>query len=142
MRAETLKVLYFNVSLLWVLLIGLEVGGQVIYVLWKGYPLFERDRHLIVERAENPFEIHPFLAVRPKPSVSVEDNGMKVTTTEASTRWTGAVAQSAVSIEVALLGGSTTFGSGVSDNDTWAARLQATLGSGYRELRCPRLLER
>ena len=36
---QTLKLIYFNVAFLCVLLVGMELGGQVLFYLWKGYPV-------------------------------------------------------------------------------------------------------
>ena len=129
---RTLRLVYFNVSLFCVLLVGLEVTGQAAFFLWKGYPLAEQSRHLLSKADENPFEVHPFLAGRPKSNVKLLDDGKSLTTIENHTRWTGASTQNGDAIRVALLGGSTTFGNGVTDVETWPARLQAILGSDYQ----------
>lgn len=126
-----LKLIYFNVSLFCALLVGLELAGQAAYFLLKGYPLHDRDRHLIAKLDENPFEVHPFTAGRLKSNLSVQQSGKLLRTTESHTRWTGANTNNDASIRVALLGGSTTFGSGVTDAETWASQLQSILGPRY-----------
>jgi lysophospholipase L1-like esterase len=125
------RVVYLNVATVCVLLAALELSGQVVYFVAKGYPLFERDRHVLVEGSQNPFEVHPFLVARLKQNVKVSQDGKTVTTTSDHTRWTGAPVARANVINVALLGGSTTFGSGMTDVDTWPAQLQAILGPDY-----------
>ena len=127
-----LRLAYFNLALFCVLLVGLEVAGQVLYFSWKGYPLAERSRHLLSKAEENPFEVHPFLAGRLRKNLKLTEDGKSITTIEDHTRWTGASTTNANAIRVALLGGSTTFGSGVTDAETWPARLQAILGSDYQ----------
>lgn len=123
---KTLELIYFNVALFCVLIVGLEVGGQLVFYLWKGYPVFRAPA-----RAEQGvIEHHPYLVGRPKASVRVADKGKVVTTTALHTRWTGAP-DDPRAIRVAVLGGSTTFGAGVTDTDSWPARLQAMLGPRY-----------
>jgi lysophospholipase L1-like esterase len=129
---RALRLVYFNLSLFCFLVVGLEVTGQVVYFAWKGYPLAERSRHLLSKSEENPFEVHPFLAGRLKNNLRLKEDGKSITTIEDHTRWTGASTKNTDSIKIALLGGSTTFGSGVTDVETWPARLQAILGSDYQ----------
>lgn len=128
---RALKLAYFNLSLFCVLLVGLEVTGQALYFFWFGYPLAERSRHLLSQSDENPFEVHPFLAGRLRANITLKEEGKSITTTESHTRWTGADTTNTDSIKVALLGGSTTFGSTVTDVDTWPAQLQKILGPDY-----------
>ena len=128
---RALRLVYFNLAAFCVLLVGLEVTGQVVYFCWKGYPLAARSQHLLSKAQENPFEVHPFLAGRLRKNLNLSEDGKSITTTEDHTRWTGA-SRNPGATKVALLGGSTTFGSGVTDVDTWPARLQAILGSDYQ----------
>jgi len=123
---QKLELVYFNVALVCVLLVGLELGGQVVYYLLKGYPVFNTP--LRTEGAV--LEPHPYLVGRLRGGIRVEHDGKVVTTTPIHTRWTGAPADSNA-IRVAVVGGSTTFGAGVTDTATWPARLQALLGPGY-----------
>jgi lysophospholipase L1-like esterase len=60
----------------------------------------------------------------------VDEKGKVVTTTALHTRWTGAPSDP-TTIRVAVIGGSTTFGAGVTDTDSWPAKLQAMLGLHY-----------
>jgi lysophospholipase L1-like esterase len=126
-----LFLVYFNVSLLCVLLVGLELTGQVAYFLLKGYPVYQSDQHLLAQGAEQPFEIHPFLVGRLRGGRRTTQGGNTLTATPGHTRWTGAASADSAKVRIALVGGSTTFGAGVTDSATWPARLQARLGSGY-----------
>jgi lysophospholipase L1-like esterase len=126
---RTLFLVYFNISLLCVLLAGLELTGQVVFYLWKGYPVYESDQHLISHADVPPFELHPFLVGRLRGGARFNQNGKTLTSTQHHTRWTGAPDSAAV--RIAVVGGSTTFGAGVTDSATWPARLQALLGPGY-----------
>ena len=123
---QTLKLIYFNVALLCVLLVGLEIVGQIAFYLWKGHAVF---RAPVVEN-QGVLELDPYLVGRPRSSIRVEANGKVVTTTPMHTRWTGAPANPSA-VRVAVVGGSTTFGAGVTDVDSWPARLQAMLGANY-----------
>jgi lysophospholipase L1-like esterase len=128
-----LAVLYANLSLFCVLLVGLEVGGQILFYLLKGYPVYATVDH--PEGASvwhrQLLEQHPYLVGRLRSEVRAEQKGKVVTTTAIHTRWTGAPADQARTVRVVTMGGSTTFGAGVSDSETWPARLQALLGPGY-----------
>lgn len=126
---QKLLLVYFNISLLCVLLVGLELTGQVVFYLWKGYPVYESDRHLVSHADAQPFELHPFLIGRLRGAARFMERGNAVSSTSIHTRWTGAPDSAAV--RIAVVGGSTTFGAGVTDSATWPARLQALLGPGY-----------
>jgi len=120
---------YFNVALFCVLLVGLEIAGQIGFFLVRGYPIVESDRH--VGLYENIFEPHPFLVGRPRSNVSVTALGTTISITDLRTRHTGAPTDGGDRIRVAVLGGSTTFGTRVDDGDSWPALLQDSLGEEY-----------
>lgn len=129
---EAIKVVYFNVALFCVLLVGLEAGGQLLFYLAKGYPVWQADQHLISQSSEQLFELHPWLVARLRGGVKIQQGPKTVSSTPAHTRSTGADSAAPDAIRIAVVGGSTTFGSGLSDEDTWPTRLQALLGPGYR----------
>ena len=52
-------------------------------------------------------------------------DGKKIETTTINTRWTGAPKNSEDQIRIAVLGGSSTFCTGVTDADSWPAQLQS-----------------
>lgn len=130
---STLAVVYFNVSLFCVLLLGLEAAGQVLFYLIKGYPVYASAEHPDGDLSwhRQLLEQHPYLVGRLRNGVRAEREGKVATTTDMHTRWTGAPADANGAVRVATLGGSTTFGAGLSDTETWPARLQALLGPGY-----------
>ena len=128
---QKLYVVYFNIALICFLLVGMEVAGQVLFLAWKGYPLYESDRHLISHENPPVFELHPYLVGRLRGNARFEHDGRVITTTPEHTRWTGADLTDTAAVRIAVVGGSTTFGSGVSDSASWPARLQALLGPGY-----------
>lgn len=123
---KTLELVFFNVALVLVLMVGMELVGQVAFYLWKGYPVFRAAAHA----GQGVVELHPYLVGRPRGNIRVTEKGKTVTTTALHTRWTGAPNNPAA-VRVAVVGGSTTFGAGVTDTDTWPARLQAMLGPNY-----------
>ena len=129
MLRQKLLLIYFNISLICMLLVGLELAGQVTFYLWKGYPLYETDQHLIVAADGQLIELHPFLVGRLGADRRATQGGHSVTSTANHTRWTGAPDWAPV--RIAVVGGSTTFGAGVTDSESWPARLQALLGPGY-----------
>lgn len=110
------------------LLVCTELTGQVIYYVVNGYPLYESEKHRSESRL---FELHPYLVGRIKKNKKITKEGITITSTEKHTRWTGAPKNQDKLIRVAILGGSTTFGTGVTDKDSWPAILQKLLGNRY-----------
>ncbi len=119
------NIVYINIILVCVFLVVIELLGQIIYFSLKGHPLF------VGYRYEPVFELHPYLAGRLRKGIRVSQGDKTITTTDDYTRWTGAPSSSTNTIRVAILGGSTTFGTGATDTDTWPALLQDILGDGY-----------
>jgi lysophospholipase L1-like esterase len=128
---KALRFVYSSVALTCVLLVSLELAGQLAFRLVKGFPLYEIDQHLIASAAEQPIEEHPFLVGRLRAGVRVQDGHNVLSATANHTRWTGAHEGTPGAIRIAVVGGSTTFGARVSDEETWPARLQALLGPRY-----------
>jgi len=91
-------------------------------------PLAER---FTDDPSRQPFELHPYLAGRLKRNFRVTNNAETITIQRDHTRWTGAPTDAHNAAVVAALGGSTTFGTKVTDADSWPALLQANLGEGY-----------
>jgi len=80
-------------------------------------------------------EFHPFLALVPRPGADITyPSGVRQTVLPDGTRSLGSAAAAGVGAgrTVVLLGGSSTFGYGVADEHTWAARLQERLGGAAR----------
>lgn len=124
---KILKIIGVNFMVLSVLIIGVELLGQLVYLVKNGtlLPLDSVSVH------HKLFEIHPYLAGRPKSSVKVISNNKTITTTRNNTRWTGAEQDDQDLIRVAVLGGSTVFGAGVTDEESWPRLLQEKLGKNY-----------
>lgn len=125
-----LQVITINIAIFCTLLVLLEIGGQFVFYLKHGHFIFDESiaaskRHKLL------FEIHPYIAGRLKKNRVVHYKNKTISTTDEHTRWTGAPNNDADLIRVAVIGGSTTFGSGVTDVDSWPAILQKKLGDRY-----------
>lgn len=77
------------------------------------------------------FERHPYLVGRPQSDVAVRHDNKTIKTTNFHTRWTGGNDDDGSLIRVAILGGSTAFGTRVTDEDSWPALLQQKLGKRF-----------
>ncbi len=113
---------------LFLLLAVVEVGGQALFRLKEGRWLF-RGRPVSVKSFV--FRHHPYLVGVPAAGVRAPLWGKKLTITAEGGRWTGAPPATTDKIRVAVLGGSTTFGAYLPDEQTWPAQLQSLLGDGY-----------
>lgn len=123
---RVVKIVAMNLMVLCTLVVSMEAACQIVYFIRHGKSLFA------ATTARSPvFEVHPYLVGRPDSCVSVEQNGMIISTTQNHTRWTGASPGDHDLVRVAVLGGSTTFGTNVTDQDSWPALLQTILGEKY-----------
>lgn len=129
-----------NIGVFCILIVVIEISGQIIYYLRHGKFIYQTsiyDNDNISYYA-HIFERHPNLGVRLKKNIRVEHamgehakDYKTITTTNRYTRWTGSTENDNKKIRVAVLGGSTTFGTEVTDSDTWPALLQAKLGDQF-----------
>lgn len=139
---QALLFVYINVATVCFLLVGCELAGQLAYYWVKGRPVWESHR----PRGSDPvglqiandhpthralFRLHPYLVGQLRAGARVTHRGSEITILPDHTRWTGAPESAEGRVRVQVLGGSTTFGTGVTDRDTWPAQLQARLGDGY-----------
>jgi hypothetical protein len=123
---KNLKIVFINFMVFSSFIVGLEILAQLAYLIKNGELVF-----MATPYHSEIFEMHPYLAARPKASIKVTQNEKTITTTHNHTRWTGAQADDQNLIRIAILGGSTAFGTGVTDEDSWPAILQAKLGEDY-----------
>lgn len=138
---KPLVYIIINFAVLSTLIVGMEVTGQILYYLTHGRFVYQIPAPVYNYRANDPnyyhyqslFEMHPLLVVRPKKNLQIKDymSDKTITTTDRNTRWTGSPKDDGNLIKVAALGGSTTFGTGVTDSDTWPALLQTKLGDRF-----------
>jgi lysophospholipase L1-like esterase len=111
----------------------IEAGGQLAYRFTHGAWLHERAGEYLqaAQDADAVFERHPYLVARPRANLRLGRDGLVISTTPRHTRVTAAAPPRAGAITVAAIGGSTTFGTRVTDADTWPWQLQAALGDRY-----------
>lgn len=88
-------------------------------------------RRFDADPSQQMFERHPYLVGRLKGDVRLTESGKTATIGSDHTRWTGSASAEPNAIRVAVLGGSTTFGTKVTDADSWPALLQGNLGPHY-----------
>lgn len=134
-------IIIVNIALFCTLIVVMEISGQIFYYLTHGRFIYQIPAPTYHFKANDPdeyhyqsmFELHPLLVVRPRKNVQIKNymNDNVITTTSRYTRWTGAPEDDSKLIKVAVLGGSTTFGTGVTDSDSWPALLQAKLGDQF-----------
>ncbi len=124
-----------NIAVFCTLIVVMEISGQIVYYLRHGIFIFQStERNAARDYHRQVFEMHPYLAARLRKNVKVKNYlkpELTITTTSKSTRWTGAPDDDSKLIRIAALGGSTTFGTGVTDSETWPALLQAKLGNKF-----------
>lgn len=125
-----LALIIINLILVLILIVMIEALGQIAYRIRYGmflYQMAESDQYM------EAFELHPYLVGRLKEDAVATDvaTGKHITSTKYHTRLTGAPENDSELIRVAVLGGSSTFGIGVTDLDSWPAILQRKLGKGF-----------
>jgi lysophospholipase L1-like esterase len=115
------------------LIATIEVGGQLAYRWNHGAFLHQRALEYLqaAQASAAVFEPHPYLVARPRAGIRIEQDGATISTTPLHTRVTAAAPPRAGAIAVAVVGGSTTFGTRVTDADTWPWQLQQALGDRY-----------
>jgi hypothetical protein len=122
-----------NVLVLCTLVLLVEAAGQLYYRWAYGSSFTERAMQYLrdVQASDTMFERHPYLVAWPKANVRLERGGGTISTTASHTRVTGPSAAKPGAVTVAVVGGSTTFGTKVVDSDSWPWLLQQQLGDGY-----------
>lgn len=110
-----------------------EAGGQFHYWWTTGASLRARSQQYLEDAhaSASVFEPHPYLVARPRSGARIERGRAVVSTTPFHTRATGPAPPRADAVTVATVGGSTTFGTRVTDADSWPWLLQERLGVGY-----------
>lgn len=81
------------------------------------------------------FERHPFLAIRGRPHAEVVRAGVSIRHNASGHRGRDAMQPRPDGLRtIVAFGGSSTYGTSLSEADTWPARLEAALGAGYEVL--------
>jgi hypothetical protein len=116
-----------------VLVAAVEICGQAAYWWRHGTTLHRRATENLRAAAASAavFEAHPYLVARPRASIRVQRDGATISTTPRHTRSTATRPARPSAIVVAAVGGSTTFGTRVTDAATWPWQLQEALGDRY-----------
>jgi lysophospholipase L1-like esterase len=127
------RTLALNLVTLAALVALVEAGGQIYYWWTSGASLAARSRQYLEDARVNVsvFEQHPYLVARPRAGVRIGRGAATISTTPQRTRTTGTKPPRPDAITVAAMGGSTTFGTRISDADTWPWLLQERLGDRY-----------
>lgn len=123
---KNLYIVFINIAVICTLLVLIEVIGQLLFFYAKGHWVYEK--HSV---HKDIFEVHPYLVGRLKSNINVSNNGKTIKSNKQHNRWTGAPEDAGQLIRVAILGGSTAFGTGVTDSESWPALLQQKLGNKY-----------
>jgi len=125
-----IKVVIINYGILITVLVTLELTGQIGYKLYTGKFLYEVSAH----RDVKIFKGHPYLSVVAKGNSSQGKGSKAVTINNEGWRITSINSpdNSPNKTNVLCLGGSTTFGVGVGDEDSWPYMLQEQLGPDYQ----------
>ncbi len=121
-----------NIGVFCTLIVVIEISGQIAYYLRHGKFIFQTSDYNSEDYQDHlqAFELHPYLVGRLKKNITINsvENSAKIKTTNRHTRWTGAPEDDRNLIRVAVLGGSTAFGTGVTDRVHFA-----TLHSRHNE---------
>ena len=126
---KIVKLIVANYLVFITLLITIEIFGQFVYRFVKGRYLFENT-------GENIFREHPYLSAAFKLNSQIHNTNslgekMSITINHLGYRTTGSDS-ARNKINVVCLGGSTTFGTNVTDEESWPYLLQEKLGSDYK----------
>ncbi len=126
------KTIKINIAIFAVLLLFIEFSGQAI-ARWRiGRFLFVNHD---LDARHHLFNAHPYLSVTIDKNIhqqfELDKEYHYVKTTSLGTRETGADLNDTSKTRVVCIGGSTTFCTGVSDEESWPAVLQRKLGKNY-----------
>ncbi len=115
-----------------IVLVLVEGTCQVAYRATQGSWLFGGSPG---EEIAGAFEPHPHLVGVPRPGFSREEGGVRISHNRLGIRGPEVPQRPAPGVRrVVAVGGSTTYGVGVSDGETWPALLAEALGPGWEVL--------
>ena len=124
---KVLKLIFINYMIFVTIIVSIEIIGQIGYRFIKGKYVFEEQ--------ETIFREHPYLSVSPKINSKIINNSLEkeVSSDKEGFRIVGNENMSfETPLKIACLGGSTTFGTGVTDADSWPYILQQKLGTACK----------
>lgn len=118
-----------NLLLTACMLLIIEISGQFYFRIKQGEFLYQKNL-----KVRELFYEHPYLSIALKKNQQIQVLNTSVTTNESGFRITSPeeTAQASHQTVVVCLGGSTTFGSFVNDEESWPYLLQEALGEGYK----------
>ncbi len=111
-----------------VVCLSIEAAAQLAYRVHKGKWYLHDHRASPIRM----YSIHPYLGCAPLPSVSAVFNGLRISHNSQGYRGPEFnMAKTPGRTRIVALGGSSTYGVGVSDEFTWPRQLQDQLGTNY-----------
>lgn len=118
------RILYVLVMLFWI-----EVFAVFAFRILSGGWHFERSDTATV------FEPHPYLVGAPEPGASATKRGKTISHNRLGFRGPDVPVQPPEGVtRIAAVGGSSTYGAGVTDGETWPEYLEQELGPGWQVL--------
>ncbi len=124
-KRQHIKLVIVNYAVFITILITVELIGQLGFAIMKGRFLFDQLPNLV-------FEEHPYLIGAPKKNFQYYyTDSLAISTERLGFRITREDGYREGAINIICLGGSTTFGTLVSDKDSWPYKLQEKLGVNY-----------
>lgn len=127
-----LNLVKVNVFILLAILLCMEIIFHAVFLVKNKYFLFDDPNK---QAREQTFRAHPYLSIALNKNVTTRfklgDEYKTLKTTDIGTRWTNADLSDTSKIRIACIGGSTTFCTGVRDEDSWPAMLQKKLGKNF-----------
>ncbi len=125
---KKIRLLFINYAILVTTLVTIEIIGHLSYRAIKGKFLFQH------KTEENTlFKEHPYLVGTPKENYQLPNlpDGFTISTNHYGHRVTKNYTPSDETINIICIGGSSTFGTGVSDEESWPYILQKKIGKKY-----------
>ena len=131
MNKRFLSLAFNNITVFITILCFFELFGHLGYKWYRGKFLFQNGKP---ERLL--FKEHPYLVGVPKSNFELSNasGDIKITTDEQGNRrsYPDNMQHSKDALNIVCLGGSTTFSTGVNDDESWPYLLQEKLGSSYK----------
>ncbi|MDP3920712.1 MAG: GDSL-type esterase/lipase family protein [Candidatus Omnitrophota bacterium] len=121
------KNIVYVIAVLLFSLLFLEISCQILHKAKTGHWLW------LSENQPRLFEPHSWLAGVPRKSISVEVRGIRISHDEIGTRLVKTTLKVASDAKrIIVFEGSSTYGTRVSDEQTWPSYLQETLGPSFK----------
>ncbi len=123
-----LKSLFYAFYIIFFALVSVELFGQIQYKIKYHEWLYKKD----FGYQEKLFQPHPWLVGSPRPNTHVEYKGLRFSHNAQGYRGETFTTKKKLGIKrIVCYGGSTTYGAGVSDENTWPYYLGKNLGNRF-----------